>query len=121
MDVLIVPVALGLAMGRVGNVINQELFASLLAQVLAVAKNLFVAAICYWHLRFSKSGYGGTTALFLVSYGLLRIAIETVRLQDYPVVWGFSLGQLYTVPFIIVGVLLGVYVKNKYGAKSGVT
>lgn len=119
MDILIVPVALGLFLGRVGNVINQELFATQMAQGLAIAKNLSIALICYWYLRSSRSKPGGTTALFLLSYGLLRFLIEYLRVQDHALVWGLTLGQVYTIPIIITGVILGFYVNiNKTNANQ---
>lgn len=110
LDVLVVPIALGLSLGRVGNVINQELFETSLVQFLAIAKNIFIAGICFWYLRSNRSLVGGTTAMFLVSYGLLRFIIEFIRVQDHSLVWGLSLGQIYTMPVIVIGVVLGIYV-----------
>jgi len=111
MDVVVVPVALGLALGRVGNVINNELFGTALMQGLAVAKNLLIVVVCYWYLRRSRVP-GSTTALFLVMYAVLRWLIEYGRIQDYLLVWGMTRGQLYTIPVLVVGVWLWRYVRR---------
>jgi phosphatidylglycerol---prolipoprotein diacylglyceryl transferase len=119
LDVLIVPIALGLTLGRIGNVINQELFATPLVQGLAITKNIFIAGLCYWSLRTFRLRPGITTSIFLISYGLLRFLIEYLRVQDHSLVWDLTLGQIYTVPIVIVGIGIGLYVKlNKENAKQ---
>jgi len=119
MDVVIVPVAIGLALGRVGNVINQELFGSIVVQVMAVAKNVFIAGGCYWYLRSRRSKGGQVVALFLILYGLLRFLIEFVRIQDYAEVWNLTRGQWYTVPIIVVGIVLWLYVHKTCSRRIG--
>ncbi len=70
-DVVVVPVALGLALGRFGNFINQELYGTVSdlpwaiaipgveglrhpTQIYAVVKDLLIAGICYVHLTRSR-------------------------------------------------------------------
>lgn len=126
LDVIVVPAAIGLACGRVGNFINQELYGIPTTlpwgiaipgvggirhptQIYAVIKDLFIAGVCFFHLRRSQDLLpGGTFALFLILYGILRFLLEFLRVQDYA---GFSLnfiilsrGQLLTIPLILVGV-----------------
>jgi phosphatidylglycerol:prolipoprotein diacylglycerol transferase len=108
-DVVVVPAAIGLALGRMGNVINQEIFTTPMAQGAAIVKNLVIAGVCWWHLRRAQGRAGRTTALFLVMYGVLRMAIETWREQDFALIWGLTRGQWYTLPIIVVGVCLWWY------------
>ncbi len=82
MDVVVVPAALGVAVGRVGNVINQELFATLLVQIMGVGVNIVIAGVLFWYLRKSVRS-GMVTALFMILYGVVRFGAEDFREQDY--------------------------------------
>ena len=104
LDVFAVPAALGLLLGRIGNVINNEIFATPLSQFLVVGKDLLIAVICWWHLRRAEAVPGKTMALFLVVYGIMRFLMEYVREQDWPSVWGLTRGQWFTLPVIVAGV-----------------
>lgn len=130
LDVAVVPAALGLALGRVGNFINQELYGSITTlpwgiaipgveglrhptQLYAVLKDLSIAAACFWHLRRTQArAPGGTFAVFLMLYGTLRFLLEYVRAQDIsPLAIGgitLTIGQLYTLPILLVGCVLWV-------------
>jgi len=133
-DIAVVPVAIGLAFGRFGNFINLELYgtASNLpwataipgveglrhpVQFYAIAKDLLIAALCYWHLtKVYPVIAGRTLALFLILYGVLRFLIEYVRAQEYPImdigVLSLSRGQLLTIPVFIAGLLLWKLVRR---------
>lgn len=115
-DVVVVPVAIGLALGRLGNFINGELYGTVTTlpwgmefvgvsgfrhptQIYAILKDLVIALLCYLHLRRppplarGREGEGvapktGTTfALFLILYGVLRFLVEFVRVQTVPPIW----------------------------------
>lgn len=135
-DVAVVPAALGLALGRMGNFVNQELYGTVTdlpwgisvpgveglrhpVQIYSVIKDIFIAGVLYWVLRkdYDPSaapegaapplGKGRkTTALFLIVYGVLRFAMEFFREQEWSGWMGMSRGQVLTVPVILVGVLL---------------
>ena len=127
-DVIVVPAALGLAFGRVGNFINQELYGSVTSlpwgmaipgveglrhptQIYALLKDLFIAGVCYWYLRSVRPVRPGRTlALFLMLYSVLRYFLEYLRVQQYPLIdTGVLLltrGQLLTLPLLLVGILL---------------
>jgi phosphatidylglycerol:prolipoprotein diacylglycerol transferase len=131
-DTIVIPAALGLALGRFGNFINQELYGTVTtlpwgiavpgveglrhpAQLYSMCLDLCNAALCYMHLRWVRVRKPGqTTALFLVLYGIARFAVEFVREQQYPLVdlFGFSLtrGQLLTIPVFLFGILLWMFV-----------
>lgn len=106
LDIIIVPAGVGLALGRLGNVINQELYVTPLAQVVALASPLIIAVFCYWHLRRIQQP-GTTTGLFLVLYSLARFGEEWLREPEWPLVGGWlTWGQLYTLPLLLVGLYL---------------
>ena len=110
-DVLVVPVALGLALGRGANFINGELYVATGAWGLAVLKNVLIGVAVYAHLRWGKRWpVGETTALFLGLYAVLRWLTEYVRVQEYAWVDVFGVmvtrGQLYTIPVLGVGIWL---------------
>ena len=124
-DLVVVPVALGLALGRLGNFINQELYGTVTTlpwgiaipgveglrhptQLYAVAKDLFIALVCYLHLRLPSRPNGQTGCIFLVLYGVLRFLIEFLRVPTHSSIVLGSLiltrGQGYSVPIVIAGV-----------------
>lgn len=122
-DVVVVPVAIGLALGRFGNFINQELYGTVTSlpwgieipgvegarhptQLYAVAKNLFIALSCFLFLRRSFYRPGRVFALFLLLYGVLRFLIEFVRDQGPAFQGPLSEGQVLTIPVFLAGVLL---------------
>lgn len=108
-DVMTVPAALGLAIGRLANVANGEFGNYGLYEAVA---DFGIAAVCYVMLRNSgEKGIipGNVFATFLILYSIARFLLEYVRVQEWPFVWGLSLGQLYTIPLILFGILLWHY------------
>lgn len=126
-DIIVIPIAIGLALGRLGNFINQELYGIPTnlpwgieipgeeglrhpTQIYAFLKDLFVAAVCFWHLKRGERGNGRTLALFLILYGVLRFLLEYLRVQEYPMidteVLLLSRGQVLTIPIFFTGVFL---------------
>lgn len=130
-DIVVVPAALGLACGRIGNYINLELYGTVTTlpwgmtipgveglrhptQIYAVLKDLFIAGICFLHLRSVTSvPHGRTCALFLMLYAALRFAVEHFREQPYGYVLGLSYGQLYTVPLFFAGLALYLWLRRQ--------
>lgn len=122
-DLLVVPIALGLALGRFGNFINLELYGSVTdlpwgiaipdaeglrhpVQIYAMIKDVFIAAVCSFVLMKSKRE-GVTLGLFFVLYGILRFATEFIRIEtsvgfDIAVIH-LTRGQMLTIPVIIIG------------------
>lgn len=126
-DVVVVPIAIGLALGRLGNFINEELYGTVTTlpwgirvpgeiglrhptQIYAIAKDLLIAGVCYWHLQAKSPPHGRTAALFLLLYGSLRFLLEFLRDQDYPSLLlgplALTRGQLLTLPIIVLGIIL---------------
>lgn len=134
-DALMVPVAIGLALGRVGNFINLELYGTVATvpwamafpgaeglrhptQLYAVGKDVCIAIACFWHLRATANNpqrAGETSALFLVLYGVLRFVVEHFRDQPYGFLslfgWSLSRGQLLTLPVLALGVIVWTWVR----------
>lgn len=122
-DVAVVPVAIGLALGRLGNFINQELYGTVTSlpwgmefpgaaglrhptQIYAIIKDLFIATTCFWYLRRTRESFtpGRALALFLMLYGVLRFIVEIFRDQTGVAMWGaLSEGQLLTIPVFVAG------------------
>lgn len=127
-DALVVPVAIGLALGRFGNLINGELYGTITSvpwamsfpgadglrhptQVYALLKDLVIAAACFVMLSRSESKMPGrTVGLFFLLYGILRFTVEFFREETHE---GFELlglsltrGQLFTIPVFLFGCYL---------------
>jgi len=133
LDVVVIPGAIGLAMGRVGNLINGELYgiesvvpwamqfaeSDVLrhpTQIYAIIKNLIIAGVCTMYIQSVSIKKGQVFALFLIMYGLLRYIVEYYREQPYGVydfgIIMMSRGQLLTVPIIVIGVGLWWIIKR---------
>jgi phosphatidylglycerol:prolipoprotein diacylglycerol transferase len=126
-DIVVVPVAIGLALGRVGNFINQELYGIPTTlpwgiaipsveelrhptQLYAVGKDLFIAFVCFLHLRLPSRPKGQTAGIFLILYGMLRFALEFLREPSHtaliigPLI--LTRGQVYSVPIVVGGIVV---------------
>jgi len=125
-DSAVVPIALALALGRVGNYINIELYGTVTdlpwgqsipgveglrhpTAVYAILKNTIIGIICMLALTNSKK-VGLPTACFLMSYAVLRFVVEFFRIPtvENTEVFGimFTQGQLLTIPLALAGLLL---------------
>ena len=120
-DLLVIPAALALAFGRIGNFLNGELFGRVTSvpwamkfqnaegfrhpsQLYESFKNFIIFATL-WFLKDSKHKPGFLFALFLVLYGSLRFLVEFVR-QPEIIILSLTMGQWLSIPLIIVGVWL---------------
>jgi phosphatidylglycerol---prolipoprotein diacylglyceryl transferase len=126
-DIAVIPAALGLALGRMGNFINLELYGPVTnlpwgieipgveglrhpTQLYAVAKNLIIAGICFRALKRAWGKPGMIFGLFLVLYGILRFLVEFVRVEtatgvDFGLVH-LTRGQVLTIPVLLAGLLI---------------
>ncbi len=134
-DLAVVPAALGLALGRVGNFINLELYGIPTTlpwgiaipgveglrhptQIYAVIKDHSLMLLGYWHLtRHEEKPYGRTFAIFLMGYGFLRFIVEHFREQPFSglAVAGVELtrGQVLTIPLFFAGGALYAYLRRR--------
>lgn len=115
-DILAVPAAFGLAFGRIGNITNNEF--GMYPYYEAVG-DVLIAVVCFVliytpHPRPLPERERGTIfSIFLILYSIIRFVLEYVRPQDWPLTFGFSRGQILTVPLLAVGVLLFFHVNKR--------
>lgn len=125
----------GLALGRLGNFINGELWGipthghwgmifpwvdnlprhpAQLYQMLLEGVLLGIILYCY---TLKPRRAGQTVGLFLLGYGLARSLVECVRVPDPQygyLAWGWlTMGQLLSVPLCLMGIYLMVRRKNE--------
>lgn len=134
LDVVVVPVAIGLALGRFGNFINQELYGTVTSlpwgisipnvdglrhptHIYAMIKDLLIAGLCFLHLRLPHSTPGRTAALFGGMYAVLRFLVEFLRVPSHvPFILGslvLTRGQVYTIPVLLVALILWWWAGNR--------
>jgi phosphatidylglycerol:prolipoprotein diacylglycerol transferase len=135
-DVLAVPIALGLMFGRLGNLINGELYGTVTTlpwgmhfpgaeglrhptQIYAMLKDITIATVCFFHLRrtWPQERPGSTIGVFLCMYAVLRFLVEVFRDQPlgYTNIFGVELsrGQLLTLPLFALGILVLLYAYHR--------
>ncbi|MGH9857804.1 MAG: prolipoprotein diacylglyceryl transferase [Acidobacteriota bacterium] len=110
-DISTIPVSIGLALGRVGNFINGELFSGH-AALYAAGANVAIAALLSIMLRKQAGSAGFMVGTFFVLYSAQRMLLETFRTIDTLIAADLTLGQLYTVPLLGLGVFF--LVKSYY-------
>lgn len=131
-DMAMVPLALGLAFGRIGNFINGELYGRLTSlpwgvkfkdaegfrhpsQLYESIKN-FTIFTALWLLKDRKMPKGFMFFTFIMMYGALRFLIEFTRQPDSQigfVALNLSMGQLLNIPMIIIGTIMLVRIWKK--------
>ncbi|PIR54438.1 prolipoprotein diacylglyceryl transferase [Candidatus Peregrinibacteria bacterium CG10_big_fil_rev_8_21_14_0_10_42_8] len=130
LDTIAVPVAIGLALGRLGNFINLELYGVVTSlpwgieipgveglrhptQIYAIVKDLFIAFLCFSLLSNNRVKPGIVFSAFLILYTVLRSVIEIFRVQTHPEIDIFGLvltrGQFLSMPILLAGFILLVY------------
>ena len=65
-------------------------------------------ALVWWFARKPRP-IGQVSAVFLMGYGLFRFLVEFTRAPDYflgLLAWGLSMGQLLSLPMILVGAII---------------
>lgn len=131
-DIVIIPTALGLALGRIGNFLNGELWGRITnvpwavkfkgadgfrhpSQLYESAKNFLIFGVL-WFIRNKKLPRGYLFWSFFVMYGTLRFFIEFVREPDPQlgfIIFDLSMGQILSSLMIIVGLFFLYKVTRK--------
>lgn len=109
-DIAVVPVAVGLALGRLGNWINQELYVGNMA-LLVAAVHLSVCGGALYLLRRNNTP-GLLFGAFLTVYGVQRLLFEEFRHLEWPTVLDMSRGQLLTLPVLCISLWV-LYLRAK--------
>ena len=131
-DIAVIPVALALALGRIGNLMNAELYGRITnvawcvdysknqfienlpsscrhpSQIYESIKNLAIFAVL-WFIKDKKLPKGFMFWSFVALYGLFRTIIEFFRAPDEQVGFIFSyftMGQLLSFPLFLLGLYM---------------
>ena len=132
-DITVIPLALGLALGRIGNFINGELYGRITnvpwavrfpdaegfrhpSQIYASFKD-FLIFIVLWKLSDKKLPKGFIFWLFVAMYSALRFIVEFFRQPDEQLGFIFSfltMGQILSITMFLTGAyfMYHVYKKN---------
>ena len=137
-DIAVVPAALGLALGRIGNFTNAELYGRISnvawcidysknqfvnnlpsgcrhpSQIYESIKNLLIFSVL-WFIKDKKLPKGFMFWSFITMYGLLRTLVESFRQPDGQIGFifnYFTMGQLLSFPLFLIGLHM-LYRLNK--------
>lgn len=132
-DLVIVTAPIGLALGRIGNFINGELWgrATRVPWGMIFSKGgplprhpsqLYESALegwllfgILWYLKDKRLPAGGLLAVFLFLYGAFRFFVEFFREPDVQlgfVVASFTMGQILCTLMMAGGIVLWIYLKR---------
>jgi len=128
-------VPIGLAAGRIGNFINGELWGKPTdfalgmlvpglgemprhpSQLYESALEGFALFLILWGYSSKPRATMSVSGLFLLGYGAFRFAVEFVRLPDahlgYLAFGWLTMGQILTVPMLLLGAVLMLKAKQK--------
>ena len=131
-DIAVIPLALALAIGRIGNFINGELYGRITnvpwavkfpdaegyrhpSQIYESFKNLLIFAIL-WKVKGRKLKKGYLTWLFVILYSAFRFIVEFFRQPDEQLgfVLGFlTMGQVLSVIMFLIGLFFMYRISKK--------
>jgi phosphatidylglycerol:prolipoprotein diacylglycerol transferase len=130
-DIAVIPVALGLALGRIANFINGELYGRITdvpwavkfpdaegfrhpSQIYESFKNLLIF-FTLWTIKDKKLPKGFMFWLFIVMYSILRFIMEFFRQPtEYGFIIGFlTMGQLLSIIMFLIGIFFIYKVSKK--------
>jgi len=131
-DITVIPLALGLALGRIGNFINGELYGRITdvpwavkfpdaegfrhpSQIYESFKNLLIFSTL-WIIKDKKLPRGFIFWLFVVMYSALRFIVEFTREPDEQLgfIIGFlTMGQILSIAMFLTGVYFIYHVHKK--------
>ena len=132
-DIVVIPAALALALGRIGNFLNGELVGRVTnvpwavqfqgyegfrhpSQLYESAKNFIIFGVL-WYLKEKKLPKGMLFWTFTLLYSVLRFFIEFVREPDSQlgfIVFNLTMGQLLNIAMLIVALffMFNLYKKS---------
>jgi len=120
-DIIVIPTAIGLSLGRIGNFINGELYGRVTdvpwavkfrdaegfrhpSQLYESLKNLLIFAVL-WAIKGKKLPKGFLFWSFVMMYSILRFIIEFFREPDSQIgfIYGITIGQILSIVMFTVG------------------
>jgi len=106
-DIGVIGLPLAQAVGRLGNLVNGELFGRLGEPLFAFEGGLnLVLFMILWKTRHYKRS-GGLTAIYLIGYGIIRLILENLR--EPAVIWkiaGVPTASIFGLTAIALGLLI---------------
>jgi len=117
-DLIVIPAALALSLGRIGNFTNGEFYGTITTlpwsvhfagvegfrhpvQIYESIKNLALFGLLWW-MRGKKLPTGTLFWTFITGYGLLRFWLEFYK-DLPPLLWQLTWGQVWSIPMIVLG------------------
>lgn len=136
-DLVVLVVPIGLFLGRIANFVNDELWGrvadvpwavkfpsggylprhpSQLYEAFFEGIVLFVLLNAAWKIKWVRERQGFVSAMFVLMYGMFRIAMEQFREPDAHMGFFFeyvTMGQILSIPLIVVGLVVMGYLAFK--------
>lgn len=137
LDMIVIPVAFGLAMGRIANAINQELVGTvttvawgvIFPKVDSLVRHpsmlyesiadmlLFQVLLFLFFFKRDKIRTGILAVIFILGYSFARFCIDFFRVGE--IYFGpLALGQIFCIIGIILGLILFIKIQNNPFGKS---
>jgi len=123
-DITVIPLAIGLFLGRISNFLNGELYGRITtvpwavkfkgvygfrhpSQLYEAVKNLFIF-FTLWHLKNKKLPKGALFLIFVCAYSFLRFFIGFFRAPDPQIgfIYALTLGQILNIIMFFIGMFL---------------
>ena len=144
-DIICMAAPIGLFLGRIANFINGELYGRITTSTIgiifpntngiprhpsqiyeALTEGLILFTILYFirKLKFIKNRYGIISFSFIGLYGIARIIIEFFREPDAQLgflTFGLTMGQILTLPMIIISIISSTVFKFSYLSLYSIT
>ena len=141
-DSIAMAAPIGLFLGRIANFINGELYGRITSSKFgiifpytdgiprhpsqlyeAVTEGLLLFIILFFihKIKAVKNRYGITSFAFVGLYGIARISIENFREPDAQIgflKFGITMGQLLTIPMILISIIAIIYLSRKKQVKE---
>ncbi len=124
-DIIVVPLSLGLAFGRLANFINQELVGIVTKNSIGIVfsaydnnkrlpyqlfegfKNLIIFQVLFFIKTFKETKDGFLTALFIITYSSLRFIIDfTKEIENTSKILFMPVGHFFSLIYLIIGLIL---------------
>lgn len=131
-DILVIPLAIGLAIGRIGNLINQEILGKVTnlpwaitinnikrhpSQIYELITNLGIGSYLFYLFKNKKLPSGFLFWTFVAIYSIIRFFLDF--LKDWPpVIYNLSWAQLFSIPLFIIAVIMLYKLKTKEDFKE---